>query len=137
MECLHLVTGEKKFLRTDYFRLNPWFKRLRSEVGPEDYDQCYRGVYNLLSRMYFDNYIVIEKACRKRPDFHDVVLSCCDVYFHMDYFVNIAYDKSTDMLTVKRPESSYLKYTDHYWPSDVYSRIVEHPWLWGIDVDDL
>lgn len=137
MECLDLVTGEKKFLRTDYFRLNPWFKHLRDEVGAEEFDECYRGVYKLLSRMYFENYFIIEKVCIKKPEFHDVVLSCCDVYWHMDYFVNLKYDRHTDMLTVKRPDSLFLKCTDHYWPSDVYSRIIEHPWLWGIDIDDL
>ena len=137
MECFNLVTGEKKFLRTDYFRLNPWFKHLRADVGAEEFDECYRGVYNLLSRMYFENFFIIEKACIKKPEYHDVVLSCCDVYFHMDYFVNLTYDRHTDTLTVKRPESPFVKCTDHYWPPDVYSGIIKHPSLWGISSEDL
>lgn len=137
MECLKLVTGEKKFLRTDYFRLNPWFRVMRADMGPAEFDNFYRGVYTLLSRMYFDNYIVVERTCRKKPEFHDVVLACCDVYYHMDYFVNMEYDKATDTVTVRRPSSPFVKATDHYWPPDVYSRIMKQPGKWGINFEDI
>lgn len=137
MECLRLVTKEKKFLRTDYFRMNPWFRRMRHEMGQAEFDGFYHGVYSLLSRMYFDNYIIIGKVCRKKPEYHDVVLSCCDVYYHMDYFVNLEYDRDTDTLTVRRPAGPYQGYSDHYWPPDVYSLVMRHPGRWGINIEDI
>lgn len=137
MECSHLVTGEKKLLRTDYFRLNPWFKKLRTDVGENNFDECYRGVYKLMSKLYFENYFIVEKVCIKKPEFHDVVLACCDIYWHMDLFVNMDYNCKTDAITVRRPTFPLLKCTDHYWPSDVYSRIIRQPSLWGINPEDI
>lgn len=137
MECLHLVTGEKKFLRTDYFRLNPWFKRMRADMGAAEFDECYRGVYKLMSKLYFENYFIIEKVCIKKPEYHDIVLACCDVYWHMDLFVNMDYNRETDAITVRRPTFPFLKCTDHYWPPDVYIRLIRQPGLWGINPEDI
>lgn len=127
----------KKCLRTEYFRTNPWVREIRRDMGKDDFDSYYRNVHKWLNTLYFGQYIVVRDWCRKKPEYHDVFVACCDIYYHMDLFVNLEYNEETDTVTILRPTFPSLKTTDHYWPPDVYSKIMRNPQAWGIDPEDI
>lgn len=127
----------KKKLRTEYFRTNRWVKQLRHDFGEEEFDKYYRNVHRWLNSLYFGQYFEVKKICRNNPELHDMFLACCDIYYNMDYWVNIEYDETKDTVSVNRPSLPGYTKTDHYWPPDVYSQIVKSPKIWGIDADDI
>ena len=110
---------------------------MREEMGALAFDEYYRNVHKFLSSLYFGQYFVIRSICRIEPEYHDVFLACCDIYYHMDYFVNMEYDPETDTVKILRPDFFLFKDTDHYWPPDVYSSLLKYPKMLGINSEDI
>lgn len=123
-----------KWLRDQYFAYNPWVREYRRALGPEEFDRKYRALYEFLSTLNPGQYFYVKDVCRKDPGNHDLVVKMCDLYYHMDWFVNLEYDPATDKVTILPP----LHDVQPPWhPPDVYSKIIKAPRLWGIDINDL
>lgn len=124
-----------KCLRSDYFRLNPAVKAARHGMGCEKFDAMYHKLYLYLSGLHIGQWFTVSKVCRNDPGNHSLVLMMCDIYRHMDYFVNLEYDKVMDRVTILptldgRTEGAYS-------PPDIYGRIVKSPKEWGCCPDDI
>lgn len=128
---------ERKCLRSEYFRQNRWVAEMRMQMGPDEFDEYYRSVYRWLSSLYFGNFFVVSKICARKPQYHDVFVACCDIYYHMDWNVSLTYDEAADTIRIHRPDHPYFRNKDHYWPPDVYSRLVARPSEWGVSPQDL
>lgn len=123
-----------KLLRCQYFASNQWVKEFRRALGPDDFDRKYRALYEFLSKLNPGQYFYVKDVCRKDPENHDMVIGMCDIYYHMDWFVNLEYDPDTDIVTILPP----LHGVRPPWhPPDVYSKIIKDPKLWGVDPNDL
>lgn len=124
-----------KCLRRFYFRKHPEVKETRKAIGPEKFDAMYRKMYEFLANVHIGQYFVVSKICRNNPDNHDLVLMMCDIYHHMDFFVNMKYEQETDRVYMLptfdgRTEGIYA-------PPDVYSKIIRNPKSWGVEPDDI
>lgn len=124
-----------KFLRSSYFRLNPEVKRVRHEMGTEEFDSMYRSLYRFLSGLHIGQYFTVSKLCRNNPENHDLVVLMCDIYHNMDFFVNLSWEPELDRITVLPTLDG--RTSGPYCPPDVYSKIVKNPKEWGVNPDDI
>lgn len=104
-------------------------------MGCEKFDAMYHKLYLYLSGLHIGQWFTVSKVCRNDPGNHSLVLMMCDIYRHMDYFVNLEYDKVMDRVTILptldgRTEGAYS-------PPDIYGRIVKSPKEWGCCPDDI
>lgn len=123
-----------KYLRCQYFKKNPWIKEFRAYMGCVEFDNKYRALYKYLSTLNPGQYFIVREMCRKNPENHDLVVGMCDIYYNMDFFVNLEYDEETDRIYIRPPTGGCKP---PYHPPDVYSKIVKNPKVWGVDPDDL
>lgn len=123
-----------KYLRCQYFKKNPWIKEFRAYIGSVEFDSKYRALYKYLSTLNPGQYFIVREMCRKNPENHDLVVGMCDIYYNMDFFVNLEYDEETDRIYIRPPTGGWKP---PYHPPDVYSKIVKNPKVWGVDPDDL
>lgn len=123
-----------KCLRCVYFRYNPWVKEYRKYLGAIDFDDRYRALYRFLSTLNPGQYFYVKDLCKKNPENHDLVVGMCDIYYNMDFFVNLEYDEETDRITILPPTGEM---NAPYHPPDVYSKIVKSPKDWGVDPSGL
>lgn len=123
-----------KYLRCQYFKKNPWIKEFRAYMGCVEFDNKYRALYKYLSTLNPGQYFIVREMCRKNPENHDLVVGMCDIYYNMDFFVNLEYDEETDRIYIRPPTGGCKP---PYHPPDVYSKIVKNPKVWGVDPTDL
>ena len=119
-----------KLDRACYFKRNTWIKACRYLMGKEVFDSQYRQLYRYISTLNVGDYFVVSKLCVKNPANHGLVVAMCDLYHHMDFFVDLRYDPETDRVTMHQP---LYNMPAPYHPPDVYSKIVANPELWGVD----
>lgn len=123
-----------KIFRSLYFRKNEWVRQMRRSMGPEVFDAQYRALYKFLASLAPGQYFHISDLCRKNPDNHFVVRKMCELYYHMDFFVNMEFDTKTDKVTILPP---LYGYDGVYSPPDVYTKIVKDPKAWGVKPEHL
>lgn len=124
-----------KYLRSQYFRYNPEVKRVRHEMGCEEFDEMYRKLYKFLSSLHIGQYFTVSKLCRKNPENHDLVVLMCDIYHNMDFNVNLSWDEQADTITVMPTQDG--RTSGPYSPPDVYSKIIADPKAWGVSQEDI
>lgn len=124
-----------KYLRSQYFRYNPEVKRVRHEMGCEEFDDMYRKLYKFLSSLHIGQYFTVSKLCRKNPENHDLVVLMCDIYHNMDFNVNLSWDEQADTITVMPTQDG--RTSGPYSPPDVYSKIIADPKAWGVSQEDI
>lgn len=123
-----------KYLRGTYFRYNPWVKEWREYLGPSVFDAKYRALFKFLSSLHPGQYFRVTDVCRSNPEYHDLVVCMCDLYYNMDFFINLEYNEETDMVMILSPFFGEKHSTGQV---DVYSKIVKDPKAWGADPCDL
>lgn len=123
-----------KYFRNVYFKYNPWVRELRGFYSSAVFDDMYRRIYRFLSGLYVGQYFEVGGLCRRDPANHDLVLGMTDIYFNMDFFVNLSYDAALDRISVLPPSPLVsAKSFERYAPPDMYSRIVRNPSRYGVN----
>ena len=118
-----------KLTRASFFKVNWWVGVSRFYMGADEFDTMYRRLYEYLSTLNPGQYFEIGTICKK-PENRQLVIGMCDIYYHMDFFVNLEYDKEKDCITMLQPLYGQKA---PYHPPDVYSKIVKDPRTWGVD----
>lgn len=124
-----------KYLRSDYFRMNPDVRRVRHAMGTQVFDDIYRSLYRFLITLHIGQYFVVSKMCKNNPENHDLVIMMCDIYHNMDFNVNLSWDEELDRITVLPTTDG--RTSGPYAPVDVYSMIVKNPKAWGVSPEDI
>lgn len=126
----------QKTLRGYYFRQHPYVKEWRHYIGEETFDHMYRMTFAFLSKLLPGQYFYVKNLCKRNPDNHFLFLIMIDIYYNMDFFVNLTYDRETDKVTILEPNlTKGMKQPYH--PRDMYTEIIKNPELWGVNPDDI
>ncbi len=123
-----------KYLRGCYFRFNPWVKQYRRAMGAEVFDAKYKALFDFLRTIRPGEHFKISSLCVQNPSNHIIIRKMIDLYYHMDFFVNLEYDEDNDRVTILPPLFGAKFSAEQV---DVYSKIVKDPKAWGVDPDDL
>lgn len=122
-----------KLTPSAFFRCNPLIKETRRNIGAHEFDEKYKSLYGFLSSLRFGQYFYLKDLCGKNPQNEYLVRMMCEIYYHMDFFVNMEFDYATGKVTIL-PVNGY---NTQYSPPDVFSKIIKNPERWDVDPETL